>query len=63
MGGHHHRQHRTNGGPEQRQSESAVIQAEALLHLGDMGSPGGEQETVHEEHGDDGHPWPAIRRG
>ena len=62
-GGHHHRQDRADGSPEQGESESAVAQAEVMLQLRDVGRPGGEEEAVHEEHGDDGQAWPTVRRG
>jgi hypothetical protein len=30
------------------------------LQLRDVGRPGGEEEAVHEEHGDYGQPWPTV---
>jgi hypothetical protein len=34
-----------------------------MFQVRDVGCPGGEQEAVHEEHGDDGYAWRTIRRG
>ena len=59
-GRHHHGQDRADGSPEQGESEPTVAQVEVLLQLRDVGRPGGEQEAVDEEDGDDGQAWPAV---
>ena len=61
-GGDHHGQYRTDGSPEQGKAEPAVAQVEVLFQLGDVGRPGGEQESVDEEDSDDCQPWPAVHR-
>ena len=61
-GSHHHGQDRADGGPEHGESEPAVAEAEVLFQLRYVGRPGGEQEAVHEEHGDDGEARPAVHR-